>query len=46
MGVSVTDPIIQNRPTIVLRAYWDEVIVIEETAQFLDPIYIEWRNAA
>jgi len=26
------------RPKAVLKAYWSEVIVIEEKAEFLDPI--------
>lgn len=29
------------RPLEVIRAYWHEVIVIEETAEFLEPEYRE-----
>jgi len=29
------------RPSEVLQAYWSEVLVIEEMATFLNPIYIE-----
>lgn len=29
------------RPLCLIRAYWESVIVIEENAVFLDPIYIE-----
>lgn len=30
-----------NRPTIILKVYWDEVIVIEEEAEFLEVVYLE-----
>lgn len=29
------------RPLIVIRAYWDEVVVIEEDAEFLETEYLE-----
>lgn len=29
------------RPLAVLRAFWSEIIVIEENAVFLEPIYME-----
>jgi hypothetical protein len=29
------------RPFEVIKAYWQQVIVIEETAEFLEPLYWE-----
>lgn len=29
------------RPLAVIREFWDEVIGIEETAELLEPVYIE-----
>lgn len=29
------------RPTILIKMYWSEVIVIEEKAHFLEPVYLE-----
>lgn len=30
-----------NRPAAVLREYWDEVLIIEETAVWFSPEYVE-----
>lgn len=29
------------RPTEVLQEFWDETILIEEDAEFLDAVYVE-----
>jgi hypothetical protein len=29
------------RPPLILRLFWMEQIVIEETAEFLEPIYMD-----
>jgi hypothetical protein len=34
-------PELELRPYQILEAYWDEVIVIEEDALFLDAVYVE-----
>lgn len=35
----------ERRPVIILRAFWDEVIVIEEDAVVLEPVYMYGRAA-
>lgn len=30
-----------TRPLAVLRAYWDEILVIEEWAEWMEPEYVE-----
>lgn len=32
------------RPSEVIKAYWLQVIFVEETATWLDPVYLEARH--